>query len=65
MIYTGYKPEELRDKFKKLSSYKSVLVKFGRFIPGDTPHYDDALGINLASHNQFARWIDENYALMW
>lgn len=65
VIYTGYKPEELRDRFEKLAYYKNVLVKFGRFVPGDKPHYDDALGIWLASDNQFARWVNENYALMW
>jgi hypothetical protein len=65
VIYTGYKPEELRDRFKKLASYKNVLVKFGRFIPGDRPHYDGELGINLASDNQFARWVDEAYAIKW
>ena len=65
VIYTGYKPEEVSDRFEKLASYKNVLVKFGRFVPGDKPHYDDALGINLASDNQFSRWVNENYALMW
>lgn len=65
VIYTGYKPEELRDRFEKLAYYKNVLVKFGRFVPGDKPHYDDALGIWLASDNQFARWVNENYDLMW
>lgn len=65
VIYTGYKPEEVSDRFEKLASYKNVLVKFGRFVPGDKPHYDDALGINLASDNQFSRWVNENYAIMW
>lgn len=65
VIYTGYKPEEVSDRFEKLASYKNVLVKFGRFVPGYKPHYDDALGINLASDNQFSRWVNENYALMW
>lgn len=38
-------------------NYKNIIVKFGRFIPNQTPHYDDILGVNLASDNQCAKKI--------
>ena len=59
MIYTGYYPEEIYDKVKQLFIFKNVIVKFGRFIP-DKPHrFDEILGIELASDNQFALTIEE------
>lgn len=57
VIYTGYYPKEI---FSKLSSLwylkgkENIIIKFGRFIP-DRPHkYDELLGVELASDNQFA-----------
>ena len=59
VIYTGYYPEEIYDKVKQLFIFKNVIVKFGRFIP-DKPHrFDEILGIELASDNQFALTIEE------
>lgn len=60
VIYTGYKEEEIKDKLKILGFYENVIVKFGRFIPNDTPHFDNILGINLASNNQYAKYIGDN-----
>lgn len=57
VIYTGYNPEEVKDKIKVLSSFKNIIVKFGRYIPGQKPHYDEVLGIELASDNQYAERI--------
>lgn len=37
--------------------WKNIIVKFGRFIPNQHPHYDEVLGINLASDNQYAEKI--------
>jgi len=45
------------DKLTLLSQYKNVIIKFGRFIPNQEPHYDEILGVNLASNNQYARRI--------
>lgn len=59
VIYTGYYPSEIEDKLKKLFKFKNIIVKFGRFIPNDTPRYDETLGITLASSNQFAQTIEE------
>ena len=59
VIYTGYKKEEIqeRDIYKYLLNAKNIIIKFGRFIPNQTPHYDDILGINLVSDNQYAERI--------
>lgn len=59
VIYTGYYPEEIQDKIKKLFMFKNIIIKFGRFIP-DKPHrFDKTLGIELSSDNQFALTIEE------
>lgn len=57
IIYTGYKEEEIVDKVNVLKSYKPIIIKFGRYIPGQQSHYDEVLGINLASNNQYAKTI--------
>lgn len=69
VIYTGYTKEELfggrfDSYFYKgmnlhgfLSLYKDIIVKFGRYIPGQEPHLDPVLGVMLASDNQFAERI--------
>lgn len=53
VIYTGYTEEELSNEIKELSCYGNVIIKFGRFIPNQKPHYDVVLGVNLMSDNQY------------
>lgn len=73
VIYTGYTKEELeegwrdfttchdkeyyKNEYKLLKSYKNIIIKFGRFIANQEPHYDEVLGIKLASNNQYAEVI--------
>ena len=57
IIYTGYKKEEIINKVETLKKYKNIIIKFGRFIPGQKPHFDEVLGVDLASDNQFAEII--------
>ena len=54
VIYTGYYPDEIQDKVKKLSKFKNIIIKFGRFIPNRNSVFDKVIGVNLASDNQFA-----------
>lgn len=58
VIYTGYNKEEKRPQdlieFIKSNQYKNIVIKYGRYIPDQTPHYDEVLGVNLASDNQYA-----------
>jgi hypothetical protein len=65
VIYTGYTEEEItmgkslrKDIFCFLKShYKNIIIKFGRFVPNQEKHYDEVLGVELASPNQYARRI--------
>ena len=71
IIYTGYTKEELENKFTTITwtmepieiSYidifknSNTIIKFGRYIPNQEPHYDEVLGIYLASDNQYAEKI--------
>lgn len=57
VIYTGYKEEEIPDKVSILKSYEPVIIKFGRYVPNQKLHYDEVLGVNLASDNQYAKVI--------
>lgn len=59
VIYTGYKEEEIQDKLEILRLYENVIVKFGRYIPNEEPHFDPVLGIYLASNNQYAKQIGD------
>ena len=59
VIYTGYTREECNSNklIEKLCGFDNIIIKFGRYIPNQKPHYDDILGINLASDNQYAEKI--------
>lgn len=57
VIYTGYNKEEIADKIDILKQYPNIVVKFGRYIPNQSPHYDEVLGVYLASDNQYAERI--------
>ena len=59
VIYTGYNKEEILDKIEWLSNYENIIVKFGRYIPNQTPHYEEILGVMLASDNQYAERLDK------
>lgn len=58
VIYTGYKRGEIgNDRLATLHALGNIIIKFGRFIPDEEPHYDPVLGVNLASSNQYAERI--------
>lgn len=57
VIYTGYNEDEISDKIDRLKGYDNIIIKFGRFVPGQEKHYDDVLGVELASDNQYAKKI--------
>lgn len=75
VVYTGYYPSEIHYSdfqfwYSMTNAIKGNLIfKFGRFIP-DRPHrFDEVLGVELASDNQFAinlMEIEAEYAVdMW
>ena len=57
VIYTGYYKEEITDRIALLSKYKNIIIKYGRYIPNQEKHYDEVLGVYLASSNQYAERI--------
>jgi hypothetical protein len=59
VIYTGYTEEEVKRKFDWIFFYENVIIKYGRYIPGEESHYDEILGVNLSSNNQYAKIYNE------
>ena len=58
IIYSGFYLSEINDKVEYLrQNYDNIIVKFGRFVPNKESHYDEVLGIKLASPNQYAERI--------
>ena len=65
VIYTGYTKEELENTvenglstlYKNLFNFPNIIVKYGRYIPNDQSQFDEILGVELASSNQYARRI--------
>ena len=64
VIYTGYTEEELESAYfnthlvlEELAEFPNIIIKFGRFVPNQEKHYDEVLGVELASPNQYARRI--------
>ena len=57
VIYTGYYPNEIPKPLDELKHYQNIIVKFGRYVPNQPTRYDDILGVNLASNNQYSEVI--------
>lgn len=59
VIYTGYTKQECEKNgwINKLSIFPNVIIKFGRYIPNSTSHYEDVLGVTLNSEGQNAEKI--------
>lgn len=58
VIYTGYDKDEIPEEIQELSTLAcNIVVKYGRYIPDQKSHYDEVLGVKLASDNQYAERI--------
>jgi len=57
VIYTGYYKEEIEEYINELKAFRNIIIKFGRYIPNQEKHYDEILGVYLASNNQYAEKI--------
>lgn len=57
VIYTGFTKDEISYAINWLQMFPNITVKFGRYIPGQNKHYDNVLGVYLASDNQYAEKI--------
>lgn len=58
VIYTGYNKEEIQDKIEWLKLYEPIVIKYGRYIPNANKRYDEILGVELASDNQYAERLE-------
>ena len=57
IIYTGYTEDELRNNKGYqviITSFNNIIIKYGRYVPDEEPHFDEVLGVKLASSNQYA-----------
>ena len=59
VIYTVYEEDEIKNEIQFLSDFKNIYVKFGRFIMNDEKRFDEVLGVELASSNQYAKKISQ------
>lgn len=57
VIYTGYNRDEIEDKVEILKKFPNIIIKFGRYVPDQEAHFDEVLGVDLASPNQYAERI--------
>ena len=57
VIYTGYNEDEIVEKCRLLAEFENIVIKFGRYRPNEELHYDEVLGVSLASSNQYAKQI--------
>lgn len=57
VIYSGYNKNEIAAFEEVLKQYKNIIVKYGRYVPGERKHKDPVLGVKLASWNQYAEQI--------
>lgn len=57
VIYTGYYEKEIQTELSRLKQFSNIIVKFGRFRPNEPHHIDPLLGVELASSNQYAKYI--------
>lgn len=57
VIYTGYNKEEITTYINMLKTYNNIIIKYGRFRPNQKAHFDEVLGVELISDNQYAEKI--------
>lgn len=62
VFYTGYEIGEPKLNKIALSLHGfdlPIILKVGRFIPNQMPHYDAVLGVDLASDNQYGITLED------
>lgn len=57
VIYTGFERAEICTQVEALRMFRNIVIKYGRFVPDQEKHYDEVLGVYLASPNQYAEEI--------
>lgn len=57
VIYTGHNLTEVMPEVAALKKFDNIVIKFGRYVPNQSKHLDEVLGVYLASDNQYAEKI--------
>ena len=58
VIYTGYNEDEIEKMVSAITmTYQFIIIKYGRYRPGQKKHFDEVLGVELASDNQYAKMV--------
>lgn len=60
IIYTGYNKSEIHPRIPITIASEipgDLIIKWGRYLPNQSPHYDPVLGVNLSSNNQYGELI--------
>lgn len=57
IIYTGYYKNEILPQIMELQQFQNIIIKYGRYVPNQKRHFDEILGVYLASDNQYAEYI--------
>lgn len=57
IVYTGYYKNEISSQISELQQFKNIIIKYGRYVPNQTKHFDKVLGVYLASDNQYSEYI--------
>ena len=55
VIYSGYREEEVYEKVYEIKCNGNIIIKYGRFVPDSDHVFDEVLGIELSSKNQYAK----------
>lgn len=58
IIYTGFNKGEDFVVENAIRNYHNIIIKWGRYLINNEPHYDEVLGVKLASNNQYAEYIE-------
>lgn len=61
IIYSGDPPKSPRviNAVTRLKRYKNIIFKLGEYHMGQKPHYDELLGVKLASDNQHGYRLED------
>lgn len=56
-LWLEFRTQELSKSIEDEVFQDGLVIKYGRYIPGQQPHLDPVLGVYLASDNQYAERI--------
>jgi len=59
VVFTGYYPEEIKDKLEEIKHHDNIMFKFGRFDPTNESKFDETGGVTLATGNQFFKSLSD------